>query len=54
MDCTVTLDWRSFATIGLSFACLYLVYKNPDAAKEVLVHVSDAVKEYAIASRATR
>lgn len=45
------LDWKSVAALGLTVVCLVLVAKDPEAAKEALVHVSDAVKECAIACK---
>ena len=50
MNFTVMLDWKSIAALGLTAVGFALVFKDPDAAKEALVHVSDAVKECAIAS----
>lgn len=49
MNFTVMLDWKSLATLGLTAIGIVLVVKDPNAAKEALVHVSDAVKECAIA-----
>lgn len=51
MNCTVTIDWRSFAALGVTTIGLVLVIKNPDMAKDALVHVSDAVKECVIVCR---
>ena len=49
MSCTIIFDWKSLAALGVTAIGLILVIRDPDAAKEALVHVSDAVKEYAIA-----
>lgn len=43
MNFTVMLDWKSIAALGLTAVGFALVFKDPDAAKEALVHVSDAV-----------
>ena len=45
------LDWKSVAALGLTVVCLVLVSTDPEAAKEVLVHVADAVKECAVACK---
>ena len=50
MNCTVMLDWKALAVLGLVAVEMVLVFKDPTAAKEALAHVSDAVKECAIAS----
>ena len=49
MSCTIIFDWKSLAAKGVTAIGLILVIRDPDAAKEALVHVSDAVKECAIA-----
>ena len=49
MSCTVYLDWKSLAALGVTAIGLVLVVKDPVAAKDALVHVSDAAKELAIA-----
>lgn len=45
MTCSVTLDWKSFAALGLTATVLALVAKDPNAAKEVLASIADATKE---------
>ena len=54
MNNPVILDWKSIAALGLTAVCLVLVVKDPQAAKEALVHVSDAVKECALAYKSSR
>ena len=51
MNFSVVIDWKSVVAIGLTVVCLVLVTKDTEAAKEALGHVSDAVKECAVACK---
>lgn len=54
MNCTVEINWKSITAAGIVATGLILVFKDPGAAKEALVHVSDAVKELASAFKGKR
>lgn len=50
MNCSITLDWKSFVALGATALGIVCVCKfSPDASERVLTRVVDACKEYALA-----
>lgn len=46
MNFTVTLNWKSFAAMGLSaIGIIFALKMDPEQAKEVSIHTVDACKD---------